>query len=268
LKKKKQSLLWEVSFPDHNNYAYVFGTMHVKSRRVFSAFDQITPHIDKCDSFCLEIDIEVSKDAALQALMMLPPSNSLMHLLSKKEYERLNKILSNLKGPNIEQLIYIRPMNIISLISSLIMIEDESMILDARLYEYAKGQEKRTFGIESKEEHIIILNSLGLDRELKHLKEIIKHFGPFRKSHHKMMSYYLNGQIDKLYLNGKKSLGAWRKTLLKDRNVKMASRLKQLTATESIFCAVGAGHLSGKHGILRLLKLEGAKLSPIKLFFT
>ena len=82
-----------------------------------------------------------------------------------------------------------------------------------------------------------------------------------------MMNHYLNGHIDKLYLSGKKSLGVWRKTLLKDRNIKMASRLEEMSKLESIFCAVGAGHLSGKHGVLRLLKRAGAKISPVKLSF-
>ncbi len=241
--------------------------MHVKSKRVFSAFDQISSYIDQCDAFCLEIDMAVSQDPDMQSRMMIPDGQSLRSLLKPKKYLRLEKIFRHLDGPPIVQMNYVRPMNLISLMSSLIMEEDEKYILDSSLYQYAQTQNRRTFGIETKEEHLTILDKLTLDLEVKQLCSIIQHFSSFKRSHAKMMDHYINGRIDKLYKNGKKSLGSWRKVLLKDRNYKISQRLIVLSKSESVFCAIGAGHLAGKYGVLRLLKQRGAKLKPILLDF-
>jgi uncharacterized protein YbaP (TraB family) len=54
-----------------------------------------------------------------------------------------------------------------------------------------------------------------------------------------------------------------RKLLLYERNTIMAERFAEIARQESLFCAVGAGHLSGKKGLLRLLKKEGFKVRPI-----
>ncbi|MGB0863917.1 MAG: TraB/GumN family protein [Saprospiraceae bacterium] len=34
---------------------------------------------------------------------------------------------------------------------------------------------------------------------------------------------------------------------------------------QTLFCAIGAGHLSGKKGVLKLLKDKGYKVKPVKL---
>jgi len=242
--------------------------MHVKSKKVFSAFDQIARYIDDCDSFCVEIDLELSQSPQMQKVLLLPFDTPLSSLLKPKQTKRLEQIMESLGGPSLQQVQFLRPMNLINLLSSLIMKEDTNTILDMSLYQNAKNNGKRVFGIETLEEHLQILDKLDLETELKQLKVIIRNFPAFVRQHHKIMGYYINGKIDKLYLHGKKSLGKWRKTLLMDRNIKMSARLYNLASTESVFCAVGAGHLFGKEGILCLLKHHGATLKPIHLIYS
>jgi uncharacterized protein YbaP (TraB family) len=43
----------------------------------------------------------------------------------------------------------------------------------------------------------------------------------------------------------------------------MAERIIKLSADQSLFTAIGAGHLAGKKGVLRLLKKAGLKVVPI-----
>ncbi len=242
--------------------------MHVKSQKVFSAFDQIANYIDACEAFCVEIDLDLARSPEMQSQLMLAPENSLLKILNPRELQRLERILSYLGGPPMQHIQYVRPMNLVNLMSSLIMKEETDTILDMHLYQYAKDNEKRTFGIETLAEHIDILQSIDLKTEVKQLKSIIHNFSAFVRQHHKIMEYYTSGRIDKLYHQGKRSLGKWRKTLLLNRNIKMASRLFDLSQTESVFCAVGAGHLYGKQGVICLLKHQGALLKPIRLKYS
>ena len=265
MKQKKNSLLWEIKSELYPSNTYLFGTMHVKSNRVFSAFDQISKYIASCDSFCVEIDLVDAQSTAMQNALLAGPDQSLTNILSQKEYTKLASIFQSLGVLDIHPFQKLRPMHLINLLSSLLMKEDTHEILDLSLYRYAKGRGMRTFGIETQKEHLTILNNMDRDAEVKHLKRIIRNFPAFAKQHAKLLDYYTQGRIDKLYLHGKKSLGKWRKVLLKDRNYIISSRLHDIAKQEAVFCAIGAGHLYGKYGVLRLLKLNGATIRPISL---
>jgi uncharacterized protein YbaP (TraB family) len=56
-----------------------------------------------------------------------------------------------------------------------------------------------------------------------------------------------------------------RKKVIYDRNHHMASVIDHLDANIQYFVTVGAGHLSGKSGLLSLLKKAGWKLKPVAL---
>jgi len=58
-------------------------------------------------------------------------------------------------------------------------------------------------------------------------------------------------------------MGKLRKMMIDDRNFIMADRIAKMTSQQTAFVAVGAGHLGGKKGVLRLLKLKDIKLKPI-----
>jgi uncharacterized protein YbaP (TraB family) len=45
----------------------------------------------------------------------------------------------------------------------------------------------------------------------------------------------------------------------------MAHRLNLMVREQSLFAAIGAGHLAGEKGVLRLLKKQGLKLKAIEV---
>ena len=45
----------------------------------------------------------------------------------------------------------------------------------------------------------------------------------------------------------------------------MAEKIASLANSGSVFCSIGAGHLSGQKGVLRLLRNKGYVLKPIML---
>ena len=51
--------------------------------------------------------------------------------------------------------------------------------------------------------------------------------------------------------------------LLTQRNKNWVKQLNVIMKSESVFVAVGAGHLVGKDGLINLLKKEGYILKPL-----
>ena len=84
----------------------------------------------------------------------------------------------------------------------------------------------------------------------------------------KMTRQYEEANIQQLYKSVRKSAKGLRKLLLYNRNIIMADRIAEMAAEQSICVAIGAGHLGGSKGVLRLLKQRGLKLSPVQLVAT
>ena len=74
------------------------------------------------------------------------------------------------------------------------------------------------------------------------------------------MDLYLKGRIHKLYQLSKSSMQELRKKVIYERNRNMASVIDHLDSTKQNFITAGAGHLSGKYGLIALLKKSGWKL--------
>ena len=51
--------------------------------------------------------------------------------------------------------------------------------------------------------------------------------------------------------------------LLTKRNINWVDQLKSIMQKESVFVAVGAGHLVGEKGLLNLLRKEGYTVEPL-----
>ena len=56
--------------------------------------------------------------------------------------------------------------------------------------------------------------------------------------------------------------------LIIDRNKKMAEGLDTIIRKNSVFCAIGAGHLAGDDGIISLLRKKGYKLRKVQAIFS
>jgi len=55
------------------------------------------------------------------------------------------------------------------------------------------------------------------------------------------------------------------KTMITDRNIHMANKIKQeFDAKKSLFVVVGAGHIVGEKGLVDLLKKDGYQLTQIQ----
>ena len=102
-----------------------------------------------------------------------------------------------------------------------------------------------------------------MESQLKALRSCTKNVSKFRKKVLHLSELYKKGELTQLYKSSKKSMGKLRKLMVYDRNDFMAQNLIPLTEQGATFCAVGAAHLAGGKGMLRMLKRAGFKVKPI-----
>ena len=81
-----------------------------------------------------------------------------------------------------------------------------------------------------------------------------------------MLHLYKDQQLDSMQnMVGASEFGSekYEDLLLNDRNKKWVKELNDIMKNESVFVAVGAGHLTGEYGLISLLKKEGYTVEPL-----
>lgn len=225
--------------------------------------DEVHACIRECNAFATEFNLEEANHRLAANIMDLPDGQTLDQLIKPKVYKKLQKIFRKATGLDLALFNKSKPLLITNLLSERILSEDMPDSLDASLWQYAREQGKIVLGIETYEEQLAIMEKIPLDYQVQSLIWAGKHFKRFRRQLIKMTEQYEEANISKLYKAARKSAKGLRRVMIYDRNVVMADRIEQIAAEQSLFAAVGAGHLGGKKGVLRLLKHKGFVVSPV-----
>lgn len=259
----KTSLLWELRLPHHSASSYLFGTMHVRDERVFASIDKLTTYLYQCDAFAAEFDFEEADFMALNQAAALPEGGDLKTALSPSVYQKLEKVVHR----ELKQPLFIfegrSPMLLLNALAEAQLGNDHQVALDRMLYDLAQQADKKILGLETFEEQLHVFQHFNLAEQYRALKQVATNFAHYRNTFKKTTAAYFEGDLKKLYQLSKRSIGSMRRILLYERNQIMAERFEEYTQEQTLFAAVGAGHLAGEKGLLRLLKHKGYQLKAL-----
>ncbi len=264
MSNKKNTLLWKIVDED-KRASFVFGTMHVMDQRAFRYKELVEEKILECDVYAGEMNLDEINQATMASSMDLDQDISLSSLIKPKIYKRLEKLFFKNVGMPLSFFEKSQPLLVTNLLTESQLSKDNPLSLDATLWVFAKENGKVMIGVETFEEQMEILGNIPLDYQLKGLNDLVQNFKKFKKQLFKLTKIYEQGDIQKLWKQSKKQAGVLRKMMIYDRNEIMATRIAHLAKEQTIFASVGAGHLSGKKGVLRLLKQEGFRIKPIAI---
>lgn len=253
------SLLWEVRL-DHQ-IGYIFGSFHIKSEQTFLLTQAVYPFLASSDLLCLEVDLDEAQES-----MNLQDMQTLYDLLPEKKLWRWRSRVKKYYGEDLG--VYLHKPAIIFYQALMQKYFDQTVpfMVDEQLWNFAKEHQIRRQGLESVQSQNELLRLMHGPEIKKMITPAIEQIERFRSHLQHFLNVYLKQDIRQLYLMGKKQSGGLRKILIYKRNQHMAQRIIDLFKEGPCpFIAVGAGHLSGEYGLLRLLKAHGARVTPIKL---
>lgn len=261
---KKQSLLWQIKPKTGDGpVSYLFGTMHVRDPRAFGRLPLAQRHLDACEVFAAEYDLDDDAHLDMQELNRLPDELPLSAWIKPSLWKRIVRTARPL-GIGEHALQWQHPLALQTLFLETMMQETAPYSVDDTLWRYAREQGKTCTGIETLGEQITVLRQMPFEYFLKSLTDLMSNVSRYRRQLNKMIDWYASEQIDKLYQAARRSARDMRGPVLFNRNRNMAERIAEIARTQPLFCAVGAGHLAGKEGVLRLLKHAGFHVAPIR----
>jgi uncharacterized protein YbaP (TraB family) len=259
--KKYSSLLWELSSGDAGESSYLFGTIHLPENTLQFRVPDAMEKLMQCDVFMAEYPLDEQEDGAESVYGM---DEGLDSLLPARKYDRLRRQLIKSFGLDISRFNRLKPLILEQLIAETLVREHTGLPMDVRLWEFARENDRMVRGAESLESQLRILQEFPVGLQVKNLLGIGRNPGKYRAQVRRLMTFYLEEDLVSLYKSSIRSLGAMKHSLVFERNRKIARSIGQGMQDDTVFCAVGAGHLYGKYGILRLLKQRGIRCRPIR----
>lgn len=257
-----QSLLWKINGGDLDAASYLYGTIHIKDKRVYGFSDSVITTFEKCDAFAMEVDLNPENLAQLSQKMILPDDMTLQDLFTEKEYQLIKTVVEDIIGIDISLFNKLKPIAILSLVMNYQFANDVEMSVDEYFYREAITKDKKIIGIETIEEQLEILETIPKD----YIVDYFKNIDQAKEDMEIIIKLYQSAELEDLLemMLKDKSMVMIQQTLLTDRNIKMSERIKKLIKEQSVFIAVGAGHLPGQEGIINMLTRAGYNVEPVR----
>ena len=278
-----KALLWQIDAPGAAAPSYLFGTIHLIDAKDFLISDSLMTAINRSEALIFEIDpAEMTNPAMALGLItkaFMRGDTSLRDLLTKEEYARVDAHFSKLGLPMMF-LDKVKPM-FLSMIAGTDGMDLSGMMggtdeetssiksYELELDAIARQSEKEVGGLETTEFQMSLFDSIPYKTQAQMLVSAID--TPTNSEENELeelTKIYVTGDIDGMYsmsVGDEGSLGGFEKMLIVNRNRNWIAPIKKQVMIKPTLFAVGAGHLGGPEGVVRLLRAEGLTLTPLSV---
>lgn len=261
-----QGLLWRIHKPKQAA-SYLFGTIHVDDKRVKNFSSQVRKRFEESKTLCLEILPDRQTQVSIGLAMMLPENQHLDAIIGEPLFAELSVWLTK-KGISPLQATRLKPWAAMVMLS-----RPESKggyALDEQLYHWAEHEYKQLCALETLQEQLSVFDSLSTPEQVVLIQDTLTHMAELPEMNETLIQAYLNGDLEKIYAysmefnqtSDTELANKLRTHLIDDRNRRMLSRMRPYLERGKAFIAVGALHLPGENGLIRLLQQEGYIVSP------
>lgn len=271
-------LLWEVSGNELETPSYLFGTIHLIDSEQFFWPDGLLSAFDKSREVVFEIDMAEMNDISSMMNIMqkafMEGGTTISDLLSEEDYALVENHFSDMGIPFF-MLDRIKPMFLTIMSDPALSGEDINLFQEGgamksyeiELNKMAEASNIPVSGLESIDYQMGLFDSIPYQFQAELLVESIKNPMTVEAggSLEDITKVYLNQDIEGMagmVEDDDSGFGDYTDLLLKKRNMEWIEPMVNKMNSGSVFFAVGAGHLGGEYGVIRLLRKEGYKVSP------
>jgi uncharacterized protein YbaP (TraB family) len=267
--KKEGALLWQITNEHNSDTSHLFGTMHMIESEFYIFPDQLKMLAKNSDAIVMELPGLPSPYEMLKYVMLKDDTlwnhfgagqeDSLMNWVEEfTEFDRsmVKSVFSKMK-----------PFALIQLTTaSQFSGKVESYEMD--FTEIAKEDSIEIIGLETVADQMKIFDDMSIEEQVEMLMATIRDPDADKDLLKLMQSIYFSQEIEELYELIHEEGGTIAEkedAFLTNRNKNWIGKLKNILPDSKLFIAVGAGHLGGPEGVIRLLQKEGYTLTPIRL---
>jgi uncharacterized protein YbaP (TraB family) len=266
--KNNNTLLWEVSGNGLKHSSFLFGTFHLLCEEDIHFSAQLKDAVKASNEIYMELDMD-DPSTLLGGLLYLnmKDGKKLQDLYTPQDYKRLESYFADSLRTPMMMFQKAKPYFLVALLYPKMMNCSTPAGIEEELLKIAKEDKKEIKGLETMQFQASVFDSIPYDVQAKELLKNIDSFPVYKKQFEDLINLYKDQQLDSMQdMLAESEFGTdkYDDLLLNDRNKKWVKELNEIMKKESVFVAVGAGHLSGQYGLINLLKKEGYKVEPLE----
>lgn len=266
--KDTNTLLWQVSGKGLKHNTYLFGTFHLMCKIDIHLGKNLKKAIKGSKTVYMELDLD---DPGMLfnslALMSMKDGKKLKDLYNEADYKKLQTYFNDSVGMPLDLLQTMKPMLISALIYPKMLPCKNTGSVEDEIMKLAKENKLEIKGLETMAYQASIFDSIPYKDQANDLLRSIDSIEKYKAYFMNMVDIYKRQQVKGLeaIINDTAfNLEGHSDVLLGNRNLNWVRQLKDIMNKQSVFVAVGAGHLIGPKGLIALLKKEGYKVTPIE----
>ncbi|WP_306258890.1 TraB/GumN family protein [Pararhizobium sp. IMCC21322] len=281
-----EGLLWRITAPDGKT-SYLFGTIHLSELSVPEISPTVLDLVLQSQLVVTEIpDIAnetiVAEQSVLQmGNLFLGNGKTLKDFMSPQAYGNLERLMTDMGLPPFA-LIGFRPFVVTALISIPScelpgMLESTGGMnntVDVRIASAAEAAGIPTTGLESFAEQMEAITNIPLAEGVKMLETLVLHEDQIEDFAATLVALYDAERMDQMLALERIEMPfapladipeGFAKSMIVDRNRRMAERSLPYVSEGGAFIAVGALHLPGKEGLVALFRESGFEVERVLL---
>jgi len=270
----QDALLWKIERKDLPEPSYLFGTIHMIPQEDFFLPSGLEDAFDKTDKVVFEIDMDKMSDMGsmmgMMSSLMMKDGMSLNKLLTPEEYKEVSAYFENMGLPMM-LLNNVKPM-FLSMLADMNMDPNamgsgDIISYEMELYDMANEDGKKVGGLETMEYQMSLFDKIPYKDQADMLLDAVRGVSVESDMFDETVELYKHQDIEAMVsMVGESDEGNYEDVLLNDRNHNWIPLMIKKMQNGSVFFAVGAGHLGGEQGVIRLLRKEGYELTPVSVY--
>jgi len=265
----ESAIYWSVSH-EGRPAGFLLGTIHSEDPRVLDFAESLVGQLGSAEVFAMELVPDLPTLNRLTQYMHYQDGTTLEGRIGAERFARVRAALSEYRVPPD----WIARMKVWAAMMTLSVPPPQTgLFMDFSLSLRAAGAGLRVVGLESLEQQLSFLEEMPVEQQLALLDQALDEYGRIAEVHGLMVESYLQGNLHALVAHTEEQLQELapqaRQYFIDQgivaRNRRMADALLPELAERTVFVAVGALHLPGESGLIRLLRQAGYDLAPLPL---
>ncbi len=280
-------ILYKISGNGLDKPSYILGTLHVMDGTFTDSIPGLDCAFEDVEQVCGEVDYSkvnlLSISIRSYLANYLPDSMRIDDCLDEQELDELNACLNEYYGLDLNNPImynqfknltpYAVAMQIANVLTADIYEPCKTTMIDEYMQNIARDGGKGVVALESWDFQIELMFGLydGLDRGKELLMSYVRYSDEVRNSQIAMLEAYKMQNLDEIdyaiaqlidvpYGHTEQEYNE----IFKNRNLQWIELMPEVMSDKPTMFVVGAGHLTGKYSVLKLLKEEGYKVVAVK----
>ena len=273
-------LLWKVSGKDCHKPSYLFGTIHLETSKYIDSIPGLSSVINEVDAIYGEVLNEtLLGDDALMSLFKecaAPADSTIDKLLNPEEYQLVDSVVRSYFGfAGIDVLKGLKPAMVTTQLDLLQMQKyfpectDNNDLLDMAIQNRGIALGKHVDGLETVESQANALFGAPLTEQAQDLVDFCRKDKDFAVRGKRLCDAYHAQDLEAIeQIVFDQELGMREdnfERLSYKRNRAWMDKITMTLPVQSVLIAVGAAHLIGEQGLIKLLRDLGYTVEPVTL---